>query len=75
MTIDQDFLLYPLATADLPNCPACGGHMVVALHEVRDKRPDFLLSGATPALAPNDMFAKNRRANTCDASEIQPKEI
>jgi transposase-like protein len=41
MTIDQDFLLYPLATADLPNCPACGGHMVVALHEVRDKRPDF----------------------------------
>jgi hypothetical protein len=41
MRVDQDFLLYPLATADLPTCPACGGHMVVALHEVRDNLPDF----------------------------------
>jgi hypothetical protein len=41
MRTDQDFLLYPLATADLPICPACGGDMAVALHEVRDKLPHF----------------------------------
>jgi hypothetical protein len=50
--------------------------MVVALHEVRTTIfLIFLLSVATPALAPNGMFAKNRRGSTRDAPEIQPNEI
>ena len=41
MRSDADFLLYPLATADLTSCPACGGQMAVALRKVRDNLPDF----------------------------------
>jgi transposase-like protein len=38
---DLDFLLYPLATDEQPECPACGKPMTVAMHEVRIDRPDF----------------------------------
>jgi transposase-like protein len=38
---DRDFLLYPLATAGPPNCPACGGPMEIVLHEATENRPDF----------------------------------
>jgi hypothetical protein len=38
---DLDFLLYPLATDDQPDCPECGKPMTVAMHEVRIDRPDF----------------------------------
>jgi transposase-like protein len=41
MNVDQDLLLYPLATAELPSCPACGCAMAIVLHEARDKGPDF----------------------------------
>jgi predicted RNA-binding Zn-ribbon protein involved in translation (DUF1610 family) len=41
MKTDQDLLLYPLTTADLPTCPGCGSPMVIALHEVRKNSPDF----------------------------------
>ena len=41
MKNDQDFLLYPLATAGPPDCPACGGPMEIVLHEARENRPDF----------------------------------
>jgi hypothetical protein len=39
---DLDFLLYPLATDDRPDCPECGKPMAIAVHEARsDDRPDF----------------------------------
>jgi predicted RNA-binding Zn-ribbon protein involved in translation (DUF1610 family) len=38
---DLDFLLYPLATEEVPTCPECGALMTIALHEARDDRPDF----------------------------------
>jgi hypothetical protein len=41
MKADQDLLLYPLATADFPTCPACGRSMAIALHEARKGAPDF----------------------------------
>jgi transposase-like protein len=41
MRPDQDFLLYPLATDERPECPACGKPMTVAMHEARIDRPDF----------------------------------
>jgi hypothetical protein len=41
MNVDQDLLLYPLATEELPSCPACGCAMGIVLHEARDKGPDF----------------------------------
>ena len=41
MKPDQDFLLYPLATDEQPECPACGKPMTVAMHEARIDRPDF----------------------------------
>ena len=37
----EDFLLYPLANEDQPNCPACGKPMAIVLHEARVNRPDF----------------------------------
>ena len=41
MRSNQDFLLYPLATADLPVCPGCGRPLAIAVHEVRENLPDF----------------------------------
>jgi transposase-like protein len=41
MKADQDLLLYPLATAEMPTCPACGSPMAIVLHEARENRPDF----------------------------------
>jgi hypothetical protein len=41
MRSNQDFLLYPLATADLPVCPGCGYPLAIAVHEVRENLPDF----------------------------------
>jgi hypothetical protein len=42
MKSDQDFLLYPLATEEPPECAACGKSMAIVLHEIRSNRPDFL---------------------------------
>ena len=41
MRVDQDFLLYPLATEEEPHCPACGKPMMIAVHEARHDLPDF----------------------------------
>ena len=41
MKTDQDLLLYPLITAEMPTCPACGSPMAIALHETRKNLPDF----------------------------------
>ena len=41
MKTDQDFLLYPLATAGPLDCPACGRPMEIVLHEARENCPDF----------------------------------
>jgi len=41
MRTDQDFLMYPLATEEQPDCPRCGKPMKVAMHEARNDRPDF----------------------------------
>ena len=38
---DLDFLLYQLATEEVPTCPECGALMTIVLHEARDDRPDF----------------------------------
>jgi transposase-like protein len=34
-------LLYPLAAAGPPDCPACGIPMEIVLHEARENSPDF----------------------------------
>jgi hypothetical protein len=44
---DLDFLLYPLATEEVPTCPECGALMTIALHEARDDRPDFSVRAMT----------------------------
>jgi len=41
MRTDHDFLLYPLATEGLPDCPVCGRPMQMVLHEARENSPDF----------------------------------
>jgi transposase-like protein len=38
---DLDFLLYPLATEGLPDCPACGRPMEIVAYEARENLPDF----------------------------------
>jgi tRNA(Ile2) C34 agmatinyltransferase TiaS len=42
MPSDQEFLLYPLDTGEDPACLDCGTLMMVAGHEVRDAKPDFI---------------------------------
>jgi hypothetical protein len=42
MPSDQEFLLYPLDTGEDPVCLDCGTLMVVAAHEVRELKPDFI---------------------------------
>jgi hypothetical protein len=42
MPSDQEFLLYPLDTGEDPACLDCGTLMVVAAHEVRETKPDFI---------------------------------
>ena len=42
MPSDQEFLLYPLDTGEDPACLDCGTLMMVAGHEVRDTKPDFI---------------------------------
>jgi predicted RNA-binding Zn-ribbon protein involved in translation (DUF1610 family) len=39
---EQEFLLYLLDTGDDPACPICGPRMVVAAHEARETKPDFI---------------------------------
>jgi hypothetical protein len=41
MRPDQDFLLYPLATAEMPACPSCARPLAIMLHEARKNRPDI----------------------------------
>jgi hypothetical protein len=55
--MDQDFLLYPLASAEWPACRGCGRPMEVVLHEARETPLIFRLSAALRALIPNDLFA------------------
>ena len=38
----EDFLLYPLANEEQPNCPACGKPMAIVLHEAKGKSPGLL---------------------------------
>jgi tRNA(Ile2) C34 agmatinyltransferase TiaS len=40
-TTDLDFLLYPLATEELPKCPECGTLMTISLLEAQADGPDF----------------------------------
>src|SRR5260370_27687408 len=42
MPPDQEFLLYPLDTGEDPLCPRCHLPMLLAPHEARDGKPDFL---------------------------------
>ena len=42
MSGDEEFLLYPLDTGEDPTCLACGKIMVVAGHEAREGKPDFI---------------------------------
>jgi hypothetical protein len=42
MPPDQEFLLYPLDTGEDPLCDRCRLPMLIAVHEVRDGKPDFL---------------------------------
>jgi hypothetical protein len=42
MRPDQEFLLYPLDTGEDPLCPRCRHTMLLAPHEVREGKPDFL---------------------------------
>jgi hypothetical protein len=42
MKADQDLLLYPLTTAEIPTCPACGSLMAIVLHEASENRPRLL---------------------------------
>jgi hypothetical protein len=42
MPSDQEFLLYPLDTGEDPACLDCGTLMMVAGHEVREAKPDFI---------------------------------
>jgi predicted RNA-binding Zn-ribbon protein involved in translation (DUF1610 family) len=38
---DLDFLLYPFANYDMPECPECGAPMAILLLEARKDGPDF----------------------------------
>jgi hypothetical protein len=40
-TTDLDFLLYPLATDEMPRCPECGALMTIAELEAREESTDF----------------------------------
>src|SRR5271163_4518976 len=42
MSGDQEFLFYPLDTGEDPACLTCGTLMVIAAHEVRETKPDFI---------------------------------
>jgi hypothetical protein len=42
MPSDQEFLLYPLDTGEDPACLDCGALMMLAGHEVREGKPDFI---------------------------------
>jgi hypothetical protein len=55
MRSDQDFLLYPLASAESPTCPGCGRPMEVVLHEARENLPDFSTFGCV-ACARSERF-------------------
>jgi hypothetical protein len=55
----EDFLLYPLANEEQPNCPACGKPMAIALHETRLNRPT-----SRRISAPNASGRKNSFVST-----------
>jgi ribosomal protein S27AE len=42
MATDNEYLLYPLDTGDDPICPECSHPMVLAGHESREGKPDFV---------------------------------
>jgi RNase P subunit RPR2 len=42
MPPDQEFLLYPLDTGEDPLCDRCRLPMLLAAHEVRTGKPDFV---------------------------------
>ena len=42
MPADREFLLYPLDTGEDPLCDRCRLPMLLAAHEVREGKPDFL---------------------------------
>jgi hypothetical protein len=42
MPSNQEFLLYPLDTGEDPACLGCGTIMIIAGHEVREFKPDFI---------------------------------
>ena len=42
MPSDEEFLLYPLDTGEDPTCLHCCTLMMVAGHEVREAKPDFI---------------------------------
>ncbi|MGB6397315.1 MAG: hypothetical protein WBF73_16765, partial [Bradyrhizobium sp.] len=42
MPPDQEFLLYPLDTGEDPLCDRCRLPMLLAGHEVREDKPDFV---------------------------------
>jgi predicted RNA-binding Zn-ribbon protein involved in translation (DUF1610 family) len=43
MSGDEEFLLYPLDTGEDPACLNCGTLMMLAAHEVRETKPDFII--------------------------------
>jgi hypothetical protein len=52
----EDFLLYPLANEDQPNCPACGKPMAIVLHEARVIAPTSRRISAPNASGRKDSF-------------------
>jgi transposase-like protein len=55
-TTDLDFLLYPLANYEMPECPECEAPMAMVLLEVRRDRPDFS-TFQCPACRRSERFA------------------
>jgi hypothetical protein len=42
MQHEPEFLLYPLDTGQDPVCPDCSTFMMLASHELRETKPDFI---------------------------------
>jgi hypothetical protein len=40
---NDEFLLYPLDTGEDPACLGCGAIMMIAGHEARETKPDFII--------------------------------
>jgi hypothetical protein len=69
MISNQDFLLHPLATADLPVCPGCGRPLAIAVHEVRENSLIVQLTSAMRVIVRSDLFASNRKG----ACRLRPR--